>query len=312
MTLSHCSGLIVVDKKGAQLLFLHPTTFEVLDYIGGMPSLPHELAIDETRGLAFVPAYGNGFHGNNPIPNHFVSVIDLYARTRISDIDLTPLESPHTLRFGPDGLLYVCCENSSAVAVIDPETKRVTHILQAFSRNAHRLTILPQRKLIVTENEEDATLTVLRIGDDSVRRTIVLPAPSAGIDHLPDEKFLVVSNALKPTLFLMDVDAGELRQEVELKHHRKSAQVVRVSPDGKWLLVIGDFEPIVTLISLPQWDQYPVPVGQKPMDAAFRPDGTTVLVANEDDGTLTEIQLSSRKVLRTVKAGVGCETLGFF
>ena len=305
-------GLIAVDKKASQVLFLDPDTLETLSYIGDMPVLPHELAIDHKRGLAFIPAFGDGVHGHNPNPNHFVSVIDLESRTRISDIDLTPLQAPHTLRFGPDGLLYVCCENSSAVAVIDPETRSVTGVLSTHSNKCHRLTILPRRQLILTENEEDATLSVIRIGEDEAYRMISLPAPVAGIEHLPNEKFVVVTNALRPSLFLMDVEAGELRQEIPLKHHRKPAQIVRLSPDGQWLLVVGDFEPVVTLISLPQWDQYPVAVGQKPMDAAFRPDGTTVIVANEEDGTLTEIDLVGRKPLRTVQAGSGCETLGFF
>lgn len=312
ISICRSNGLIAVDKKAAQVLFLDPDTLETLSYIGNMPVLPHELAIDHERGLAFIPAFGDGVHGDNPNPNHFVSIIDLESRTRVADIDLTPLQAPHTLRFGPDGLLYVCCENSSAVAVIDPQAKVVTAVLSTSSSNSHRLTILPQRQLILTENEEDATLSVIRIGEDAACRMINLPAPVAGIEHLPNEKFVVVTNALRPSLFLMDVEAGELRQEISLKHHRKPAQVVRLSPGGQWLLVVGGLEPVVTLISLPQWDQYPVTVGKKPMDAAFRPDGTTVIVANEEDGTLTEISLLTRKSIRTVKAGSGCETLGFF
>ena len=88
--------------------------------------------------------------------------------------------------------------------------------------------------------------------------------------------------------------------------------MVRRSPDGELLLVVGDFEPSVKLFSRPQWDWWPVAVGQEPMDAAFRPDGRTVIVANEEDDTLTEIDLVGRKPLRTVQAGSGCETLGFF
>ena len=39
-------------------------------------------------------------------------------------IDLRPYIAPHTLKLGPDGLIYITCENSAVVAVIDPQDQQ--------------------------------------------------------------------------------------------------------------------------------------------------------------------------------------------
>jgi YVTN family beta-propeller protein len=48
------------------------------------------------------------------------------------------------------------------------------------------------------------------------------------------------------------------------------------------------------------------------MGFAFAPDGKTVLVANDGDGTVTVIDIAARQVVSTFKAGVGIESLSYF
>jgi YVTN family beta-propeller protein len=48
------------------------------------------------------------------------------------------------------------------------------------------------------------------------------------------------------------------------------------------------------------------------MDMAFHPDGDTVLIANQDDGTITVVNLRKAEVVKTVKAGTGVESLSFY
>ncbi|WP_215763164.1 cytochrome D1 domain-containing protein [Acetobacter sp. P1H12_c] len=305
-------GLIAVDKQGDRILFLDPISLATLDCIPSMPSLPHELALNTQRTKAFVPAYGDGIHGDNPHPNHYISVIDLQSRKRVKDIDISPLTSPHTLRFGPSGLLYVCCENSAVVAAIDTIRDQVIQKWPTGSSNTHRLTILPETGKIVTENEEDATLTVLDLSTGRRVRTIPLSSPTAGITHLPDERRIVVTDAQSPRLLIVDIETGQLTETVTLTAHKRPAQVVKCDPHQQWLVAIGDHEPVLTAIHLSDWTQKPAHVGNKPMDGDFHPDGKHFLVANEGDGTLSEVLLSSGATLRTVPAGKGCETLAFF
>ena len=116
-------GLIAVDKMGTKILFLNPTTYATETVLDGFPRTVHELLVVPETGLAYVPIFGDGIHGRNPNPGHLLCIFDLAKRTHIGDIDLRPYIAPHTLKLGPDGLIYVTCENSAVVAVID----RVRH-----------------------------------------------------------------------------------------------------------------------------------------------------------------------------------------
>lgn len=308
-------GIIAVDKQGDRILFLDAETLAITGTIDAMPILPHELVLSPDRSRAFVPAYGDGVHGDNPHPNHRLSVIDLATRRRLPDIDLAPLEAPHTLRFGPDGRLYIACENSAAVAVVDIDAGRVVDTIDTIdtgSTNSHRVAILPERGLICTDNAEDATVSVLDLASRKRVATVRLPAAIAGIAAAPDETHLYCTDAGEPRLWPIALAGFAVEAPIALEGHAKGSQVVRFGPDGGTLLVIGDHEPAVSLIDWPSLHQRPVRVGAKPMDAAFHPDGRSVIVANEDDATLSQIDIAAARVIRTVPAGTGCETLAYF
>src|ERR1043165_5815405 len=99
-------GLIAVDKMGAKVLFLNPATFATEMVLDGFQRTVHELLVLPDRGRAYVPIFGDGIHGRNPNPGHTLHVFDLESRACIADVDLRPLIAPHTLKRGPDGLIY--------------------------------------------------------------------------------------------------------------------------------------------------------------------------------------------------------------
>src|SRR5438309_10559610 len=113
-------GLIAVDKKGAKVLFLDPVSYATETVLDGFQRTVHELLVLPEAGRAYVPIFGDGIHGRNPNPGHLLCIIDLLGRVHLGDIDLRPFIAPHTLKVSPSGLIYITCENSAVVAVIDP------------------------------------------------------------------------------------------------------------------------------------------------------------------------------------------------
>src|SRR3974377_1107774 len=129
-------GLIAVDKMGGKVLFLHPDTYETQVVLDGFPRTVHELLVVPETGLAYVPIFGDGIHGRNPNPHHLLCIFDLERRAHVGNIDLRPYIAPHTLRLGPDGLIYITCENSAVVAVIDRSRNTVVGAVASGSSNS--------------------------------------------------------------------------------------------------------------------------------------------------------------------------------
>ncbi|MDF7628859.1 WD40 repeat domain-containing protein [Erwiniaceae bacterium L1_55_4] len=310
----HNRGLLAVDKQGNRVLFLDPDTFAVQQELNAFPPRPHELLMLPEQEKAYVPIYGDGIHGDNPHPGHKVAVIDLRKRQISGFIDLSPLQSPHSGQLGRDGKVYLCCENSAAVAVIDPVTDRVEKMIKLPSHNAHRLTLSPSGRKLFTENEEDASITVVDLceAEGRIIDNILLPGPISGIAASPKHPYLVASAADAPLLYVVDRQSHRIRQRIKLTAHQQPCQVVRFSANGERLVAIGDQEPLITLFDDLLNPLGDVPVGNKPMDGCFSADNRTLLIANEGDGSLSVIDLLQMKVIATPNVGKGCEVLSYF
>ena len=314
--LTGSAGLIAIDKLGNQVLFLDPDSFETVLTLDGFAPRVHELLIAPDRGTAYVPIYGDGIHGKNPHPGHLIALFDLKARRHMGDFSTAPYVAPHGLRWGPQGQLYCVCENSGVVLEMDAKTGRIEHVIEVGSNKAHRMEVLPDGAKLYTENEEDPFASVI---DLAARRRIgTIPAPGglAGIGLSPDGRTVVLVDAQQPQVMVVDTATDQVVSTVGLDGHEKAAQVARYSPDGRYMVVTSIDAPLATVFDADPGaglkTQRLLRLGQGPMNMAFHADGRTVLIANQNEGTLAVGDLERAEVLRTVRAGVGVETLSFF
>ena len=303
-------GLIAVDKMGGKVLFLNPATYETEITIDGFPRTVHELLVVPETSRAYVPIFGDGIHGRNPNPQHLLCVFDLEKRAHIDTIDLRPYIAPHTLKLGPDGLIYITCENSAVVAVIDRKTNTVVEAIDSGSTNGHRLVVSPDGQRLYTENEEDATVSVVDLPKRKLLGKIKTPRPLAGIAISADGRTVVGVDDAEPKLILIDTAAGKVREEVVLKDVPKAAQIARYAPDNSLIGVTSLNSNMVSLIDPSFRDQTAIEVGSQPMDMAFN--GNELFVACQGDGSVHVIDIPARKHKKSFQAGVGCESLGFF
>ncbi|MFY9900134.1 MAG: cytochrome D1 domain-containing protein [Xanthobacteraceae bacterium] len=303
-------GMIAVDKIGTKVLFLNPQTYATEAVIDGFPRTVHELLVVPETGRAYVPIFGDGIHGRNPNPQHHVCVFDLHKRAHIDIIDLRPYMAPHTLKLGPDGLIYITCENSAVVAVIDRDSNKVVAAIDSGSTNGHRLIIAPDGRHLYTENEEDGTVSVIDLPKRKLLGKIKTPRPLAGIAIAPDGRTVVAVDDAQPTLFLIDTADGRVREEIVLKDVPKPAQIARYAPDNSLLAVTSLNSDTVSLIDPSFREQTAIKVGSQPMDMAFRDD--ELFVACQGDGSVHIVDIPNKRAKSSFSAGKGCESVGFF
>jgi DNA-binding beta-propeller fold protein YncE len=303
-------GIIAVDKMGAKVLFLNPVTFETEVTIDGFSKTVHELLIVPETGMAYVPIFGDGVHGRNPNPQHLLCVFDLSKRAHVATIDLFPYIAPHTLKLGPDGFIYITCENSAVVAIVDRSANKVVGAIESGSTNGHRLIIAPDGQRLYTENEEDGAVSVIDLPNRKLLGKIATPRPLAGIAISADGRTVVAVDDAQPTLFLIDAPAGKVRDEIVLTDVPKAAQIARYAPDFSLLAVTSLNSDTVSLIDPGFREQTAIKVGSQPMDMAFH--GDDLFVACQGDGSVHVIDIALRQHRTSFAAGTGCESIGFF
>jgi len=302
-------GMIAVDKIGCKILFINPRTYETETVLEGFQRTVHELLVIPETGRAYVPIFGDGIHGRNPNPGHVLWVIDCLNRKLVGGIDLSPLRAPHTVRRAADGLIYITCENSAKVAVIDPASNKMIDAIDSGSTNGHRLCITDDGSRLYTDNEEDATVSVIDLPNRKLLGKIKTPQAIAGIAVSGDGKTVVAVSDESPVLYLID-PATEATQELRLDGVPKAAQIARYSPDGTLLVVSSLNSSTISLIETSSGQQNAIAVGDQPMDFAFR--GDEIFVGCQGDGSMHVIDVPNRRHKRSFKAGTGCESVGFF
>jgi YVTN family beta-propeller protein len=310
MSPGNARGMIAVDKIGCKILFLNPQTYETETVLDGFQKTVHELLVIPETGLAYVPIFGDGIHGRNPNPGHTLHVIDLLNRKVARSIDLSPLRAPHTVRRGADKLIYITCENSAKIAVIDPKTNEIVAAIDSGSTNGHRLAIAPDGKRLYTDNEEDASVSVIDLPNRKLLSQIKTPQALAGIAVSGDGRTVIAVSDEAPVLFVIDTATGQVVREVILEGVPKAAQIARYSPDGKMVVVSSLNSNMLSVMDSSFGNQTAIAVGSQPMDFTIR--GNKLFVGCQGDGSMHVIDIPARKVKLSFQAGTGCESVGFF
>jgi YVTN family beta-propeller protein len=306
-------GLIVIDKIGRHVRFFDPSTFKEISSLE-VGVAPHDVAISPDHKFAYIPVYGDGVYSRNPHPGHTIAIIDLGSRSVAGTIDVSPYEAPHGIQIDDAGKIYVTCDLSRKLLVIDP-TKRSIEAALDTEGTGHWVAVLPDASKAYVVNKNDRLfITVI----DLKRRAIIarIPAPNGteGIAASPDGKYVVAEDHDKPELLVIDPATDKVLHTLPLEGNTKASFKPRFSPDGSKLLVCNMTERLVNVIDVadPHAKQQVIPVGKDPMGFAFAPDGKTVLVANHGDGTVSVIDLSQNRVVSTFTGGAGVESLAYY
>jgi DNA-binding beta-propeller fold protein YncE len=303
-----------VDKLGSRVRFFDPQDYKELSSLD-VGTKPHEFAISPDHKIAYVSVYGDGIYGNNPHPGHVIAVLDLASRQQVGTIDVSPYIAPHGIMIDSKGTLYVTCDLSRKILIIDPHTRTIQAAIDT-DGTGHWVTILPDASKAYVANKNDKPF--ISVIDLKARKLIAhIPAPNGtqGIAASPDGKRVLAVDFVKPQLIVIDTASDRVVDTIALQgNHEQGAFRVRYSPDGKWVVTTNQTADVANILNAADLHgkQRVIPVGKDPMGVGFTADGRTMLVANHGEGTVSVIDLEQGRALSQFHGGTGIETLAYY
>jgi sugar lactone lactonase YvrE len=170
-------GLVLIDKMGSQIRFVDPANFQELSSFE-TEKAPHDLAFSPDHKTVYIPIYGDGIYGRNPHPGHRIAVVDLASRQMTGTIDVSPYQAPHGIQTDQAGKLYVTCDLSRKLLVIDPKTRAIEAAIDT-EGTGHWSAVLPDGSKAYVANKNDK-LFVSVIDLKSRKMTGRIPARHGG------------------------------------------------------------------------------------------------------------------------------------
>jgi DNA-binding beta-propeller fold protein YncE len=311
------TGLIMVDKVGGQVRFFDPNTDRELAAFAPDPQpgiKAHELAISPDHKTAYVTVYGDGVYGNNPHPGHAVAIIDLATRRRVGSIDLAPYQAPHGIQVDASGTLYVACDLSRKVLVLDPRKRRIVTAIDV-EGTGHWIALLPDSsKLYVANKNDKPFVSVVDVKARKMIGKVPMPHGTQGIVASPDGKRVLVADDSEPILHVISPETDTLVDQIRVTGVASGLYKVFYSADGRRVLMAqpsGQVN-ILNAADLHAPQQVVKSGGTALMGFAFSADGKMALVGNHGQGTVSRIDLETATVIKTFPAGQGVETLAYF
>ncbi len=310
-------GLILIDKRGNQIRFVHPATFAEQSAFPTAGGAPHDLAISPDHRTAYVPIYGDGIYLKNPNPGTSILVVDLASQKPAGTIDISPHQAPHGIQIDDNGTLYVVTDISKKLLIIDPKTRKVETAIDV-EGTGHWLAVLPDAsKAYVANQTAHDFISVVDLKTRKMIGRIPAKGGSRGIVASPDGRRVYAIEAGEPDILVIDTATNAIVDQVRLQGQSQPGYKLRLSPDGRTLVTCGGLGGGASIINIIDTSdlhgtQHVLKAGMNAMGFAFAPDGRTVLVGNDGDGTVTVIDTAKRAVVHSFKAGVGIETLSYF
>ena len=310
------SGLIMVDKVGGQIRFFDPGTDKELASFAADPEglKAHELAISPDHKTAYVTVYGDGVYGRNPHPGHSVGVVDLASRKMIASVDISPHQAPHGIQVDSAGNVYVACDLSRKVLIIDPRKRSVVAAIDV-EGTGHWIALLPDASRIYVANKNDKPfVSVVDVKSRKMIARVPVPHGVQGIAASPDGKRVLVADDSEPILHVIDTATDKVVDAVRVTGVTSGLYKVFFSADGTRVLTAlpsGQVN-IFSARDLHAPQRVVQSAGTALMGFAFSADGKTALVGNHGQGTVSRIDLETATVVSTFPAGKGVETLAYF
>lgn len=158
-------------------------------------------------------------------------------------------------------------------------------------------------EVVVILNSGDASVTLIDKDTQKVLETFPIGKEPHHLIATPDDKSLIVANAVGNDLVFLDPVTGKVQQHVP---NIDDPYQVGFSPDQKWFITTGNR---LDRVDLYRWDgktlkmakQFPLP--KTPSHIAYTADSRIAFITLQDSNQIAAIDLTTQTVMWTMEAG---------
>jgi DNA-binding beta-propeller fold protein YncE len=298
----HADVLLVANRGGSTITMIDPATMQILGttVVGNDP---HEIAVSADGRTAYVSLYANGT-GNR------IAVVDIASRTKIRDIDITPLQAPHGIAQAA-GFLYFTAEDSQSVARYDPVSDRIDWTGRTQQEGTHSLAVKRDGSTVYTANIVSGTASVVRVTSDPgiYTKSLTTVPLCEGIALSPDEREVWTGSAGTGGIAVIDVATETVVARIS---PGTFAYRLAFTPDGQTVLVPRGNGGSVAVYDAPSRTLLrTIPVGGGTLSVLPAADNRHMYVGAVGPGRVLEVDILTGAVLRTVEVSNAPDGLAY-
>ncbi|MGI9264929.1 MAG: cytochrome D1 domain-containing protein, partial [Gammaproteobacteria bacterium] len=282
---------------------------------------PHEVGISPDGRFALVTNYGNRDSSGRSL-----TLIDIPAAEVIKTIKLGKYREPHGVEWVDDEYAAVTVEANKALIVVFIETAEIVQEIDTDQDVTHMVALDPARRRAYTTNIGSGSLTVLDLESGERVENIETGDGAEGVAVTESGQHIWVTNRGANTLTVIDADTLETVTEIASEGFPIRATA---TPKGQVLvtrarageLVIYDaatFDAVRTVaFDLRSMDTNERLFGDRfgdssvPIGVVIDSEGDHAFVAHANADVITEIDLATGKIVRTLRAGKEPDGMGF-
>jgi YVTN family beta-propeller protein len=312
--------LVVANKAEATASLIDLDSGEV---VATLPTDngPHEVAVSPDGRIALVANYGHrGSSGRS------LTVIDITAAKVIKTIDLGVYERPHGVEWLDNRRAAVTVEANRALVVVDVNEGTVIQEIGTDQEISHMVAIDPDRQRAYVANIGSGSVTVLDLQKGERTKNIVTGEGAEGVAVSASGRHVWVTNRDADTITILDADTFEKVREIPSESFPIRATA---TPTGQVLVTrarSGDMAIYDTRtmeeVRTVEFDLRSMDVEERlfgdrfgdssvPIGVIVNGTGEHAFVAHANADVITEVDLGTGEIVRTLRAGKEPDGMGF-
>ncbi len=238
----HATGGSIPPTRGVQCESCHgPGSRHATQAAAGNPMASHAVGLTLPKRATCERCHTPGIHGADFEYEKYLAQVD-HSRADIGQVANVEYKTPFNLAVSPDGRqLYVVCEASDELAVVDTESRTVMGKTEV-GNLPHGVCLSPDGGTAYVSNRGDDTVSVIDLSAMAVVDTIVVGDEPHGVVTDEMGRILYVANAGSADISVVDL---ERRREVKRLSAGRGAWGVSRSPDGGEIYVTNNLSHFV-------------------------------------------------------------------